>query len=143
MMSIVCGDCGRLLHAQEHADVGPELISRILPCAHCGGSTPNVAVTLSERLVLRDAARYKAGEPGRKRQVLEGRQGSELHRKSGEWRSVYRKIDRTSDVKDEHWYEEVIKDEAGNVIREVSEPLRDHQGRGSARAKGAQDEDSV
>lgn len=49
----------------------------------------------------------------------------------GQWNKLSRTISRTADPK---WYDERITDgKTGEVIREVSEPLSEHQGHGSAR----------
>ena len=55
--------------------------------------------------------------------------GAEYYRDGLQWCRVERRIDYVGD-----WYDEVITDEVtGVVVREVHEPLSDHQGRGSAK----------
>ena len=56
--------------------------------------------------------------------------GKELYRKTGEWHTVDRVINRPNDR-----YDELIKDQHGKVVRECHEPLSKHQGRGSAKRK--------
>jgi len=77
-----------------------------------------------------DQLRVKArrGEPGQVKPFREMVVGDELHRDSGERRRVERIIDHEND-----WYSERITDEAGRVVRQVEEPLSDHQERGSAK----------
>jgi hypothetical protein len=81
---------------------------------------------------LRGKARY--GEPDQAKPFREWVAGDELHRATGQRRHVERVIDREHD---RYW--ERIRDEAGDVVREVDEPLRDHRGHGAAtRADGPQ-----
>jgi hypothetical protein len=47
---------------------------------------------------------------------------------NGTWAHVYRFIDRDHDL-----YLELVHDHEGREVRRVSEPLRQHCGRGSAR----------
>jgi hypothetical protein len=78
---------------------------------------------------MRGKARH--GEPGQIKPYREWVSGDELHRDSGERRRVERVIDH-----ERRRYIERITDEAGNVVRDVDEPLSDHRGRGAARRGG-------
>src|SRR6266478_9111244 len=71
----------------------------------------------------------KARHPGEKKPYVEQTVGDDLHRKSGRWMKLRRRIDRES-----KWYDERITDPVtGRVVRECSEPLTAHRDRGSAR----------
>jgi len=52
-----------------------------------------------------------------------------FYKGSGRMHHVVRVIDRLSNS----YYERIVEKESGALIREVSEPLTNHQGRGSAR----------
>lgn len=62
------------------------------------------------------------------------RASDDLTRATDEWVTLERRIDREND----RYYERIL-DNRGNVIREIDEPLSQHQGRG--RAKLARDDD--
>jgi hypothetical protein len=62
------------------------------------------------------------------RRALETTFGDDFHGKSGTWRRVSREFDRKNDR-----YRETVHDEDGTVIRELDEPLSEHQGHGRAR----------
>jgi hypothetical protein len=100
------------------------------PCPLCGGLGRNIAVEVTDSVTVRDQRRMKAKHAGDKRPFLESVSGSELHRDTGEWRDVQRVVDREGDH-----YSERITDEAGNVVREVDEPLSDHRGHGAAKRR--------
>jgi hypothetical protein len=68
---------------------------------------------------------------GGKKPYVEQTDGDDLHRKSGRWMKLHRRIDRES-----KWYDERITDPStGRVVRECSEPLTAHRDRGSARKR--------
>jgi hypothetical protein len=100
------------------------------PCPLCGGLGRNIAVEVTDLVTVRDQRRMKAKHAGDKRPFLESVSGSELHRDTGEWRDVQRVVDREGDH-----YSERITDVAGNVVREVDEPLSDHRGHGAAKRR--------
>jgi hypothetical protein len=72
------------------------------------------------------------GEPGKVKPYREMWAGDSLHRDTGERRRVERDLDRE---RDRYW--ERITGPAGNVVREVEEPLRDHRDRGAAKPPAA------
>lgn len=114
-----------------------------IPCTSCGWSSPvavvlgadfatdreneSIVVTDDEFATSHEMARLKTRQPGMRPEV-ELVAGEELHQNSGEWRHVYRRIDRVAD-----WYDEIIRRPDVTVEREVHEPLSQHRGRGSAR----------
>lgn len=72
---------------------------------------------------------YKARRGGVGEPFVEGKTGSDLHRKSGRLMRLVRTIDRAR-----NWYREHISDsKSGHIVRHVEEPLSEHVGRGAAR----------
>ena len=134
--SIACKQCGAvLLEGEELLGFNDGIRARLFPCKHCGGESPAISVTVSESMRVMDSVQYKTCRPGMKKPLHDGREGADLHRDSGEWRQVSRSIDRSCTVHPEPWYEERVVDAEGKVVREISEPLRDHQGRGHAKKR--------
>jgi hypothetical protein len=72
---------------------------------------------------IKSDKRMASGKP-----ALEKKFGGDLHRDSGTMRSINRTVDRKNDR-----YEELITELDGTVVRDVAEPLSEHQGHGSAR----------
>jgi hypothetical protein len=73
----------------------------------------------------------KARHRGEKEPYVEQTVGDDLHRQSGHWMKLHRRIDR-----ERKWYDERIADPlTGKVVRECSEPVTAHRDRGSARKR--------
>lgn len=68
------------------------------------------------------------GDVGEVKPYREQISGDDYHRDTGEWRHLSRVIDRERDR-----YTERVSDAAGNVVRDVDEPLSEHRGHGAAR----------
>lgn len=69
--------------------------------------------------------------PSKHRYVIEFEAGDDLHKDSGKWMNKVKVINRREDD-----YLEVITDpETGEKVHECHEPLRQHQGHGSAKPK--------
>lgn len=121
---VICGRCKADLAAVPAEE----------PCPHCGNAVGAriIGVSYVEKLVLRDYAGFKHRRPGRKRLAAEGYTREEESRDgSGRRVKITRWIDRD---RDPPWYFEKVEDMAtGEVLRECSEPLADHVGRGDAR----------
>jgi hypothetical protein len=131
--SICCDACGHRFLERQEGPVDQALIERFMPCRECGASTPNLELTVVDSATARESMTLKGRAPGMTRPVVEAKAGADFHRDSGEWRHLVRRIDRSLQEHDEPWYDETITDQSGRVIRRVSEPLRNHKGRGSAR----------
>jgi hypothetical protein len=93
------------------------------------------AVTLTGKVEVRGGLGYRArhGDVGKVRPYREAFTGSDYHRDGKEWRQVSRVVDRERDR-----YTERIVDAAGNVVRDVDEPLSHHRGHGAAKRHGSQ-----
>jgi hypothetical protein len=100
------------------------------PCPQCGALGRHFSETVTVEVKLRMQARFRQRRPGWKRPIFESKTGDEFHIASGEWRSLSRVIDREHDR-----YSEYITDAAGNVVRDVDEPLSEHRGHGAAKRR--------
>ncbi len=102
------------------------------PCPTCGSMARTFAVTLTDSAEVHDGLGYTArhGDVGKVKPFREAYSGLDYHRDSKEWREVYRVVDRENDS-----YTERIRDAAGNVVRDVGEPLSQHRGRGAAKRR--------
>jgi hypothetical protein len=107
------------------------------PCPTCGSIARTFAVTLTAKAEVHDSLAYKArhGDVGKVRPYREAFTGFDYHRDIKQWRQVSRVVDRERDR-----YTERIVDAAGNVVRDVDEPLSQHRGHGAAKRRGSQPE---
>ena len=123
--TVQCSGCGTPL--QE-----PTRIEDREPCPTCGSLARTVNASFTDTVQARERLNLKArhGDVGEVKPYREQINGDELHRDSGEWHRVSRVVDREDDR-----YTERITDEAGNVVREVDEPLSDHRDRGAAKRR--------
>jgi phage FluMu protein Com len=123
--TVRCSQCGALV--EEPAGIEDRQL-----CPTCGSLARTFGVTLNDSAEVHDSTRLKArqGDVGKVRPYVESLHGADYHRDSGEWRQVSRVVDR-----DCRWYTERILDAQGNVVREVSEPLSEHTGRGAAKPR--------
>jgi hypothetical protein len=101
-------------------------------CPECGSDKLIVKVAVADTLSvgLKELVKLKGrsgpGKSGIRRELV---QGDELTTITGLWARKHRLMD-----KDEDQYRELVIEEiSGKVLRDVSEPLTSHQGRGSAR----------
>lgn len=123
---VLCRDC--------NATLPNVLPAERQPCPKCGSTRRALHASMFSTARVLDSSRTQLKRPGVKGYIIDERSGSEYHRDSGTWRTVERVIDKGAPVP---WYRERIVDPAtGQVIREMDQPLADHQGRGTARPKG-------
>jgi hypothetical protein len=124
--NVSCSRCGASV---------PELgrIDDQKPCPSCGSTAQTFAVTLTDKAEVHDSLGTKArhGDIGKVKPHRETFTGFDYHRDSKEWRQVSRVVDREGDR-----YTERIVDAAGNVVRDVDEPLSEHRGHGTAKRRG-------
>ena len=121
--TVRCRNCG-----SEIEDAPGTPVEQRSPCPNCGSrdrsfvveSTINVGVHFNSRL------KGRAGRSGNP--FIEAVSGASFHRAEGVWKQIERVIDRRNNR-----YREKITDGRGNVIRDVDEPLSEHQGHGSAK----------
>lgn len=119
-MSCKCSQCGTELSEVSRS-----------PCPRCRGTARTFDVAITESLTLREMWGMKwrqAGVAGRP--SAEFKLGQEFNHSRQEYVNVDRRVDRVEDA-----YYERISTETGEVLREVSEPLSQHRGRGDARPR--------
>jgi hypothetical protein len=126
--TVWCSGCGTFVPE-------PRRIEDREPCPTCGSTARTFAVTLTDSAEAYDSLAYKArhGDVGKVKPYREAFTGSDYHRDSKEWRQFSRVVDRENDR-----YTERIMDAAGNVVRDVGEPLSQHRGHGAAKRRGSQ-----
>ncbi len=104
------------------------------PCPACGSTARTFAVTVTDTVEAHDSLATKArhGDVGKVKPHREAFTGFDYHRDTKEWRQVSRVVDRENNC-----YTERIVDAAGNVVRDVDEPLSEHRGHGTAKRRGS------
>ena len=123
--TVECGECGTLIDSQR--DTEDDRIS----CPNCGSNKRNYHVSITDTMVARDGLGIKAKRPGEKRPFIEDKAMPDFSQSRG--KVVLRKqvIDRDNDK----YFESVTDYESGEVIHHRDEPLSEHRGHGSAKAK--------
>jgi hypothetical protein len=101
------------------------------PCVNCGCERRNSQIVCQENIRLHCKILGKLKSLCKKKPRIEFKNGDDFYRKTKKWNLLDRFIDREND-----WYKELIMNEKGEVIRNVSEPLSKHQGHGSAKYFG-------
>jgi len=122
-VAVSCSDCKASVDE-------PAGIEEREPCPSCGSLARTVGVTLTSTVQIRTLLDMKGRHQGETRPFVESKQGNELFQATGEWRTVRRVVDREHDRYTEH-----ITDAAGNVVRDVDEPLSQHRGHGAAKRR--------
>jgi hypothetical protein len=125
-VAIQCKECGA--HLDEDPGATPKS-----PCPHCGSTSRHMSMTMGATVEMRSSMDAKMRREGSKRFAAHHRSGASFFRKLGRWHILTRVIDREQD----RYYEKVVDEETGEVLREVDERLSDHQGHGDGR-KGRQ-----
>ncbi len=120
MMRVTCGHCGFAIDPAEHPSICPE----------CGGADRLIESADTGTIESHDLIKLKKKRPGKKKPYEELKVGEDLHRDTGTWSKLDRRIDRENDR-----YQEHIENAEGRVVRHVDEPLSEHQGHGSAKKR--------
>ena len=119
-MGCKCSQCGTELSEDDRS-----------PCPKCGGTARTFEVEITESVTMREMWGMKwrqAGKTGRP--SAEFKSGQEFNHSRQEYVNLERRVDRVEDA-----YYERISTEDGEVLREVSEPLSQHTGRGDAKPR--------
>lgn len=104
------------------------------PCPACGGTTRIWSVNVTDAVKVRDNMKAKLKRdtlPSKKKVRLELQTGEEIRGDGRGWVTKDRIIDHDADS----YVEKVVDSSTGLVLRDVAEPLSQHQGHGSARRK--------
>ena len=123
---INCANCGI-----ELDEIYNPIVDDRLPCPKCGSKNRSIQRNLNEEIKVKDLKRTKSRHSSSGKPFRETQDGSDLHRKTGQYMKKHRLIDRDNDL-----YEEIIADpETGQVIHHCKESLSKHTGHGNARKK--------
>jgi hypothetical protein len=120
MARTTCRGCGRTLDPTTDAT----------GCPACGSRDRLIATEDEAGVTAREVANVLGRQAGKKKPVVEIRAGDDLSHKTEQWNHKKRVIDRENDR-----YLERITDAAGNVVHRCAEPLSQHRGHGSAKAR--------
>jgi len=123
--TVKCANCGASI------DCIGDTPDHRAPCMNCGSRKRIYSISINEKMVMRGGIGMSVKRPGGKRPYIEDRSVPDFS-KSRE-KLVHREqvIDRDNDR-----YLERVKDyESGEVIHHCEEPLSEHRGHGSAKAK--------
>lgn len=131
---VKCSQCGEIL--AERLGLPTE---QRTPCPTCGSLGRFYGQYLSGEITPRSMVKFKARHENRGKPFAWGKVGSDLYRKTGQWRRLERVFDRLND-----WYREHISDRrTGKVIKHLEEPLSQHRGHGSAKKSRKKMPDSL
>lgn len=126
-----CGPCGAQLEEPSSTPSGART-----PCPSCGSLARHHKVKMAGGLPApHSQLRLKAKRGGKGKPFLTQVMGDELYRDTQEWRRVERVIDREND----RYTERITRSGSGEIIKEVSESLSEHQGHGAAKRNRHQD----
>src|SRR3954447_26432427 len=133
--TVECGDCGEPLDA---GNLTPGTTPT--PCPKCRSMKQKVKLSFSDEITAkaRDSLKGKVKDssfPSKKKVRREFFYGSDERKSKGDYIYKEREID-----KDANRYRELIREESGEVIRDIEQPLTDHIGHGSAKFKQVQRE---
>jgi hypothetical protein len=115
-MSCFCQNCGS--SRSEHDAV----------CSKCGSNKKRFEITCCDSLSMHDQINGKIKSFITKKVSVIFKIGDNFFKKTKKWHVIERLIDRKNNL-----YKEYIKDERGNTIKDVIEPLSNHTGHGSAK----------
>ena len=129
MRSDKCAGCGTILEMPD------ELEALRPPCPVCGSVGRIISLEINETVSLMDTLEFEQKRKGfksggRKRPVAEGIEGWSYSVSEQDWVHFTRFLDRERDQ-----YREEVVTKDGRVLRDVSERLSDHRGRGTAKCK--------
>ena len=117
-----CNTCGREL---KQASSTPPAERK--PCSSCGSTARTFDLHLTASFTVRTKLAGKVRNPSSRRPFLEFIMGDDQFRRTGQWNTLERVIDRRRD-----YYREIIRDPAGNIIHYCEERLSEHRGHGLA-----------
>ncbi|MBP2297091.1 hypothetical protein [Azospirillum rugosum] len=130
--AVECGDCGEPL---DPSNLTPGTTP--IPCPKCGSTNQKVTLNIFDEITteVRDSLKGKVKDdsfPSKKKVRRDFFYGSDERKSKGDYVYKEREID-----KDNNRYRELVREESGEVIRDIEQPLTDHTGHGSAKFKNA------
>jgi predicted nucleic acid-binding Zn-ribbon protein len=126
--SVSCNGCGAVF--AEPTDLDPALRQ---PCPECGSLSRHISMRIEDSVEIHSmlSVVHKGDRPGvRGRRLVESMTGDSQSDIDGTWSHVEQVVDRIR-----RRYRKLVVTADGRVIRDVDEPLEDHQGRGSAKPR--------
>ncbi len=123
---VKCGNCQTVL--KERTDIAPADRN---PCPNCGSMARAFEVSLHASITFKGKLTAKGKRAGAKKHFVIQVMGDDFFRKMKKWTKLSRVIDREHDS-----YREIFTDpDTGQTIHKCVEPLSQHTGHGSAKAK--------
>jgi len=122
---IKCLDCGDILYS------GPDKTVDGIKCNRCCSTRKDIVLTVEDRIDIHEQQVIKGKRKNEKRPFVEGKYGDEIYHETGEWREVNRTVDRDQN----RYQEKIVNSRTGEVVKDISEPLDQHCGHGSAKRK--------
>jgi hypothetical protein len=101
------------------------------PCPSCGGFGRNLSAQTVETLEFHDHYGMRLKRPGRRGYAVDVVARPDFNRD----RQKLVRLDRVINKENDKYYEKITDYQTGEIIREVSEPLSEHVGRGAAKLK--------
>jgi hypothetical protein len=127
-----CGQCRTPL-----PDEDPENRSK---CPNCGSFQRLYSAHIEETvktggwLKFNYCSPMEEGSNSKRKYKIEHKEGYDYCRDTGRWNFIRQVIDRAC-----NWYEKLVIDgKTGEVLRNISHPLAEHRGRGSAKIRPAE-----
>ncbi|PIR12942.1 zinc ribbon domain-containing protein [Candidatus Falkowbacteria bacterium CG11_big_fil_rev_8_21_14_0_20_39_10] len=115
MEKILCKNCGIELSVRDNT------------CPKCGSSEKAITLNLRDSIELHSSVGGKVRDWQRKLKY-HFEIGENFFRKTKQWNYLERIIDWTN-----NFYKELIKNKDGKIIKDIEEPLSQHQGHGFAK----------
>jgi len=122
----ICNKC-------QHEFYSKPTLNEIV-CPECQSTESTIYIEVHDEIKLRDQLRGKLKDDnfsGKRKIRGEFVVGSETRASDGKWVKKERFIDKDNN----RYKEKVIDEETGEIIHECDEPLKKHQGHGSAKFK--------
>ncbi len=120
-MTMSCCNCGQEIRTKK---------SDIEVCKFCGSSVRHFRIDIYDSVTIKQQARIKNSQKGRKKPKLESKIGDSHFAEDGTWSHIEQVVDRENGT-----YRKLIIDEKGKEIRNENKSLGDHVGHGSAKSK--------
>src|SRR4030066_93003 len=126
MVKVWCNNC-----KTEYEAKSDEPSDRRTKCPGCGSTSRFFSVNVVAKALTYPDLEYKGRPEGRRKPFIKGKIGYEPSTKTQRWMWREQVVDRRNG----HYKKVVIDTVTGEVIRFCEEPLRKHQGYGSAKKK--------
>lgn len=123
--TVRCGECGTVLLDETARTSVRE------PCPECGSNCRTIAIELVDYVHIHEQLEVKQKRKGYKKPIHEELTGDDFTHSTGRFSSKTRVIDRLND----RYYEYVVDQQTGDVLRHCDEKLSEHYGRGSAKTR--------